>query len=151
VELCTWIYSLTRYKTIVRKYLSLCIGGHIGFTWNWRIWKILGYSKHIWIFEVMRVHRFFLKKKEDHQFFFGIKKRGALTSCIYKVLDWVILIMYEPCFKTSYLQFAYKTGLSTTMCTLTLKEVVSYYNKHQYQCLLRISWCFKSIWSCSLW
>ena len=54
----------------------------------------------------------------------------ALTSCIYKVIDWVILIMYEPCFKTSDLQFAYKKGLSTTMCTLTLKEVVSYYNKH---------------------
>jgi len=53
----------------------------------------------------------------------------ALTSCIYKVIDWVILIKYESCFKTTDLQFAYKSGLSTTMCTLTLKEVVKYYNE----------------------
>ena len=36
--------------------------------------------------------------------------------------------MYEPCFKTTDLQFAYKAGHSTTVCTLTLKEVVKYYN-----------------------
>ena len=52
----------------------------------------------------------------------------ALTSCIYKVIDWIIIINYESHILTSNLQFAYKSGLSTTMCSLTLKEVVHYYN-----------------------
>jgi len=52
----------------------------------------------------------------------------ALTSCIYKVIDWIIIINYESHILTSNLQFAYKSGHSTTMCSLTLKEVVQYYN-----------------------
>ena len=51
----------------------------------------------------------------------------ALTSCINKIFDWAILIRYGVHLRTSDLQFAYKANHSTTMCSLTLKEVVKYY------------------------
>ena len=48
----------------------------------------------------------------------------ALTSCVNKVLDWVILIRYGRNLKTCNLQFAYKEHHSTSMRTLALKEVI---------------------------
>ena len=55
----------------------------------------------------------------------------ALTSAINKVVDWVILLKYKDNLRSSELQFAYKEGHSTTMCTLALKEVVNYYTSRK--------------------
>ena len=55
----------------------------------------------------------------------------ALTSSINKVLEWVILLKHGDELKTSNLQFAYKSDHSTSMCTLTLKEVAKYYTSRQ--------------------
>ena len=49
---------------------------------------------------------------------------------------------------TSDLQFAYKQNHSTSMCTLTLKEVVKYYTSRQgqvYCCLLDASKAFDRV------
>ena len=50
-----------------------------------------------------------------------------LTSCLHKVIDWVILFKYRDQLHTSHMQFAYKENHSTSMCTRALKEVVKYY------------------------
>jgi len=52
----------------------------------------------------------------------------ALSSSINKVIDWIILIANKQTFLTSDLQFAFKAHSSTSMCTLVLKEVASYYS-----------------------
>ncbi len=50
--------------------------------------------------------------------------------------------------KTSDLQFAYKAGMSTTMCSTVLKEVVQYYTSNGspvYACVLDASKTFDLI------
>jgi hypothetical protein len=57
--------------------------------------------------------------------------RGIALCCsISKLFDLYILRKYADKFTTSDLQFAYKAGHSTTMCTSVLKEVVSYYRSN---------------------
>ena len=75
-------------------------------------------------------------------------RRIALTSCMNKVLDWVILLKYANCLKTSNLQFAYKERHSTAMCTLALKEVAKYYTSRRgrvYCCLLDATKAFDRV------
>ena len=72
----------------------------------------------------------------------------ALTSCINKVLDWVILLKYANYLKTSNLQFAYKERNSTALCTLALKEVAKYYTSRRdrvYCCLLDATKAFDRV------
>ena len=52
----------------------------------------------------------------------------ALSSSINKVIDWIILLVNKQTMITSNLQFAFKAHSSTSMCTLALKEVASYYS-----------------------
>ena len=54
----------------------------------------------------------------------------ALSSAINKVVDWLILIKNKETLITNDLQFAFKPHSSTSMCTLALKEVASYYNEN---------------------
>ena len=51
----------------------------------------------------------------------------SLYSSVNKVIEWIILTKYSECFTTSDLQFSYKKGHSTTVCTAVLKEVVNHY------------------------
>ena len=54
--------------------------------------------------------------------------RGNALSSIYgKLFDLVIVSRYSDCFMSSDLQFGFKTKRSTAMCTMILKEAVSYY------------------------
>ena len=72
----------------------------------------------------------------------------ALTSSINKVIDWIVLIRYEGELQTSELQFAYKPGHSTSMCSLALKEVVKYYNSKNgqvYCCLIDATKAFDRV------
>ena len=77
------------------------------------------------------------------------KYRGiSLSSCITKIIDWVILLKYPHCFRTSELQFAYTKHHATPMCTLALKEVVKYYTSRRgsvYCCLLDATKAFDRV------
>ena len=51
----------------------------------------------------------------------------TLGSIIGKLYDAIIIKQQTGVFDTSDLQFGFKDGLSTTMCTFMVKETISYY------------------------
>ena len=58
----------------------------------------------------------------------SVKYRGIALSFIYsKMLDLIILSRYGDKFGTSELQFEFKRKRSTNICTMVLKETLSYY------------------------
>ncbi len=72
----------------------------------------------------------------------------CLYSSILKLID--IIMLNKSCakLKTSDLHFAYKAGMSTTMCSTVLREVVQYYKSngsHVYGCVLDASKAFDRI------
>lgn len=72
----------------------------------------------------------------------------ALTSAMYKILDIIIFNKYQDKLQSSNLQFAYKKGHSTNICTLALKEIVHHYvsrGSSVYCCLLDASKAFDRI------
>lgn len=72
----------------------------------------------------------------------------ALSSALGKIIDYILLEKYEDELSTSGLQFAYKHGHSTVMCTSILKEVVMHYNSNGsdvYACLLDASKAFDRV------
>ena len=72
----------------------------------------------------------------------------SLCSCITKLYDIVLLKQYEHCFVTSELQYAFKKQHSTNMCTLMLKDVVSYHlyrNTNVYSCFIDASKAFDRV------
>ncbi len=63
----------------------------------------------------------------------------CLCSRILKLIDIIMLNKSGAKLKTSDLQFAYKAGMSTTMYSTMLKEVVQYYKSNGspvYGCVL---------------
>ncbi len=51
----------------------------------------------------------------------------ALNNIFGKTFDWVILLNEKDALCSSYMQFGFKEGLSTTECTFTMLETISYY------------------------
>ena len=51
----------------------------------------------------------------------------ALSSTFSKIIERSILSNYESVFSTSALQFGFKPGHSTSLCTATVKNVISRY------------------------
>ena len=51
----------------------------------------------------------------------------SVFNSINKLFDHVILYLYKDQFQSSDMQFGYKKGHSTTLCTLVYKEVISHY------------------------
>ncbi len=51
----------------------------------------------------------------------------CLCSCLTKLLEWCMLNRYRDNLSTPGLQFSFKSGHSTVMCSLALKETVNYY------------------------
>ena len=51
----------------------------------------------------------------------------ALNSLFSKLLDYVILEIFEDELTSSHFQFAYKNGFSTGLCTFITKETIEYY------------------------
>ena len=51
----------------------------------------------------------------------------SLFNSINKLFNHVILYLYKDQFQLSDMQFGYKKGHSTTLCTLVYKEVISHY------------------------
>ncbi len=54
----------------------------------------------------------------------------ALSSCIAKIHDIIILKRYKRQLATSEMQYAFKEKHGTSMCTLALKEVSRYYHRN---------------------
>ena len=51
----------------------------------------------------------------------------ALASSLSKVLERLILLKYATCFSSNLLQFGFKSGFSTSLCTGVVKSVISRY------------------------
>jgi len=69
----------------------------------------------------------------------------ALSSCIAKLTELVLMAKSRDQIGTSELQFAYKKGHSTAMCTLMLKEIVTHYfnrGSDVYACFIDASKAF---------
>ena len=69
----------------------------------------------------------------------------ALASSLSKVLEWCIILSNPNVFSSSDLQFGFKHGVSTSMCTQFLKNTVHHYNRGGspvYCCLLDASKAF---------
>ena len=72
----------------------------------------------------------------------------ALCSSICKVIDMVIIDQYAEYLYTSDLQFGFKPGHSTTLCTAVYLETINYYtckNTDVYSCLLDASKAFDKV------
>jgi hypothetical protein len=58
--------------------------------------------------------------------------RGIALSSLYcKIFDNIILVRYCDRLMTSELQFGFKAKHSTNLCSMVLKETISYYKQHQ--------------------
>jgi hypothetical protein len=75
-------------------------------------------------------------------------KLGSIASSknyILKLLDWVILLLFGESLGVDELQFAYQPGASTTMCTWTAVETISYYLRNGsevFTCLMDMTKAF---------
>ena len=72
----------------------------------------------------------------------------ALAPTLSKVLEWCILIFDEAAFSTSPLQFGFKKGFSTDLCTGLLKNVIGRYTMNDstvYGCFLDASKAFDRV------
>ena len=72
----------------------------------------------------------------------------ALCNSLSKVVDLIILDRNRSALWTSDLQFAFKEGMSTSMCTLLLKEVVNFYRamkSNVFSCFLDATKAFDRV------
>jgi exonuclease III len=72
----------------------------------------------------------------------------TLCSSVSKILDIIILNRYGYLLDTSDMQFAYKNGHSTSMCSLMVKETVNYYmtnDSNVYSCCVDLSKAFDRV------
>ena len=72
----------------------------------------------------------------------------ALAPNLSKVLEKCILLSFRSCFITSDLQFGFKPGFSTDLCSGVLKNVVSQYihkGSKVYSCFLDASKAFDRV------
>ena len=71
-----------------------------------------------------------------------------MAPCLSKVIELCILELYGQHLLSSQLQFGFKPGLSTTICTGVLKAVVSRYLREGsvvYGCLIDASKAFDTV------
>ena len=72
----------------------------------------------------------------------------ALFNCICKMYDNITLFLHGNYLNTSDMQFDYKKGHSTTMCTFIYKEIINQYinnGSDVYSCLLDASKAFDRV------
>ena len=77
----------------------------------------------------------------------------ALSSIFGKIFDKIVLNRYSDAIMTSHLQFGFKKGHSTTMCSLVVKETIEYYNAHRstvYCTMLDATKAFDRVQYCKL-
>ena len=69
----------------------------------------------------------------------------AMSSLILKLLDWVVLLLFGDSLGVDQLQFAYQGRASTTMCTWTAVETISYFMRkgsEVFTCLMDMTKAF---------
>ena len=72
----------------------------------------------------------------------------CLCSSICKIYEWILISRYTDKLQTSNVQFSFKKEHSTTTCSLTLKEVITYYLNREsnvYACFIDASKAFDRI------
>ena len=72
----------------------------------------------------------------------------ALAPILSKVFEWCILIDHRSVFTTSSLQFGFKQGMSTQLCTGLIKNIIARYNLNDsnvYGCFLDASKAFDRV------
>ena len=72
----------------------------------------------------------------------------ALASTLSKFFEWCILLQFNDAFISSDLQFGFKQGLSTDLCTGLIKNVIARYNSsgsHVLGCFLDASKAFDRV------
>ena len=68
-----------------------------------------------------------------------------MSSLILKVIDWIIIILFGVSLGLDELQYGYQAGASTTMCTWTAIESVSYFlrnGSNVYSCVMDMTKAF---------
>ena len=69
----------------------------------------------------------------------------ALSSIFGKVFDLIFLHKFYMCLCTTEQQFGFKRRHSTDMCTMVLKETLSYYTVDGGGCILHTIRCYESL------
>ena len=72
----------------------------------------------------------------------------AVTAILLKLIDMVILELFDEKLKVSNLQFGYQPGSSTMLCSWTLRESINYYvnrGSSVYVCLLDLTKAFDNV------
>ena len=59
----------------------------------------------------------------------------SLSSTLSKVLERLLLSVYDEFLSSSHLQFGFKRGFSTSLCTATIKNIVTNYLHRGFLCL----------------
>ena len=61
----------------------------------------------------------------------------TLSSILCKIIDLIVINRYGECLNTSFNQFGFKPKGSTSMCTMLVKETISYYraNSNDVYCV----------------
>lgn len=89
-----------------------------------------------------------LKDKKGSKFSSGNYRLIAISSIILKLLDHIIITLYEESFISPHLQFGYHKGLSTTLCTWTMLECINIFKNNGspvYLCLLDLTKAFDHV------
>ena len=69
----------------------------------------------------------------------------GISSLLLKVLDWVIMILFEDKLKPSELQFGFQRKNSTTMCSWVVNQTINYFNNRDtpvFSCFLDLTKAF---------
>ena len=69
----------------------------------------------------------------------------GISSLILKILDWVILILFEDKLKPSDLQFGFQKRNSTSMCSWVVNETINFFNNRDtpiFSCFLDLTKAF---------
>lgn len=72
----------------------------------------------------------------------------ALSNCVTKILESIILCYVSDCAISSDLQFGFKVGHSTSLCTYAVKETIDYYTNRGSQvfaCFVDFSKAFDKV------
>ena len=72
----------------------------------------------------------------------------AISSLVMKIFDWVIILAFSKHLKFDDLQFAYQANVSTSMCTWTAVETISYFLRNGsdvFTCLMDMSKAFDMV------
>ena len=72
----------------------------------------------------------------------------AISSVILKLLDWVIILLYEVSLQVDTLQFSYQPNCSTTMCTWMVIETIDYFlrnNSEVFICTMDMTKAFDKV------